>query len=71
MKTTWTMIEKTKGELHVEIDGEKWETAQKKALNKLAKNVQVPGFRKGKAPEDMVRKQITEQNILIEALHFR
>jgi len=47
MKTTWTMIEKTKGELHVEIDGEKWETAQKKALNKLAKNVQVPGFRKG------------------------
>ena len=68
MKTTWTMIEKTKGELHVEIDGEKWETAQKKALNKLAKNVQVPGFRKGKAPEDMVRKQITEQNILIEAV---
>ncbi len=68
MKTTWTMIEKTKGELHVEIDGEKWETAQKKALNKLAKNVQVPGFRKGKAPEDMVRKQVTEQNILIEAV---
>ena len=68
MKTTWTMIEKTKGELHVEIDGEKWETAQKKALNKLAKNVQVPGFRKGKAPKDMVRKQITEQNILIEAV---
>jgi trigger factor len=62
------MIEKTKGELHVEIDGEKWETAQKKALNKLAKNVQVPGFRKGKAPEDMVRKQVTEQNILIEAV---
>ena len=68
MKTTWTMIEKTKGELHVEVDGEKWETAQKKALNKMAKNVQIPGFRKGKAPEDMVRKQVTEQNILIEAV---
>ena len=68
MKTTWTMIEKTKGELKVDIEGDVWQNAQKKAFNKLAKDVQLPGFRKGKAPLDLVRKQIEEQNILIEAV---
>jgi len=68
MKTTWTMIEKTKGELKVDIEGDVWQNAQKKAFNKLAKDVQLPGFRKGKAPLDLVRKQIAEQNILIEAV---
>ena len=68
MKTTWTMIEKTKGELKVDIEGDVWQNAQKKAFNKLAKDVELPGFRKGKAPQDLVRKQISEQNILIEAV---
>lgn len=68
MKTTWTMIEKTKGELKVDIDGDVWQNAQKKAFNKLAKDVQLPGFRKGKAPVDLVKKQIAEQNILVEAV---
>jgi trigger factor len=68
MKTTWTMIEKTKGELKVDIEGDVWQNAQKKAFNKLAKDVQLPGFRKGKAPLDLVRKQIAEQNILVEAV---
>lgn len=62
------MIEKTKGELKVDIEGDVWQNAQKKAFNKLAKDVQLPGFRKGKAPLDLVRKQIAEQNILIEAV---
>jgi trigger factor len=68
MKTTWTMIEKTKGELKVDIEGDVWQNAQKKAFNKLAKDVQLPGFRKGKAPLDLVKKQIAEQNILVEAV---
>ncbi len=68
MKTTWTMIEKTKGELKVDIEGDVWQNAQKKAFNKLAKDVQLPGFRKGKAPVDLVKKQIAEQNILVEAV---
>ncbi len=62
------MIEKTKGELKVDIEGDVWQNAQKKAFNKLAKDVQLPGFRKGKAPLDLVKKQISEQNILIEAV---
>lgn len=68
MKSTWTIIEKSKGELKVTVEGDLWVKAQDKAFNKLAKSVEVPGFRKGKAPVDRVRKQISEQNILIEAV---
>lgn len=34
----------------VVVEGEEWQKAQQKALNELAKNVTVKGFRKGKAP---------------------
>lgn len=68
MKSTWTMIEQTKGELVVELSPEAWKTAQKKALSKLSKDLVVPGFRKGKAPADLVRKHISTQNILTEAV---
>lgn len=68
MKSTWTIIEKSKGELKVTVEGDLWKKAQDKAFNKLAQNVTVPGFRKGNAPKDMVRKQISEQNILLEAV---
>lgn len=68
MKSTWTIIEKSKGELKVTVEGDLWVKAQEKAFTKLAKSVEIPGFRKGNAPKDMVRKQVSEQNILIEAV---
>lgn len=68
MEITWTLQEKAQGELKVVINGEQWKDAQEKAFNKLAKNVELPGFRKGQAPKALVRKQIKEQNILMEAV---
>lgn len=68
MKSTWTIVEKSKGELKVTIEGDLWTKAQDKAFKKLATNVNIPGFRKGKAPLDMVKKQVSEQSILIEAV---
>lgn len=68
MKSTWTIVEKSKGELKVTIEGDLWTKAQDKAFKKLAANVNIPGFRKGKAPLDMVKKQVSEQSILIEAV---
>jgi len=68
MQISWTIIEKSQGSLKVSVEGELWTNAQTKAFNKLAKDVVVPGFRKGNAPKDMVRKQISEQNILLEAV---
>ena len=66
MKSTWQKEEKT---LQVTIDGEAWKDAQNKAFKKLAKNETVPGFRKGKAPEAMLRKQISQQAIMMEAVN--
>lgn len=69
MKTTWEISENSTGTLtaHVEVDA--WHAAQEKAFNKLAKDTEVPGFRKGKAPKEMVRKQLSDQSILMEALN--
>ena len=38
-----------------------------KAFGKLSKKVNLPGFQ-GHAPEALVRKQISTQNILMEAI---
>jgi len=68
MKTTWTLKEKSTGELLVTVDGEEWAKAQEKAFNKLAKNFEMPGFRKGQAPKALVRKQLNEERIMVEAI---
>jgi trigger factor len=68
MLSTWTVKEKSTGELKVTVEGDLWKKAQDKAFKKLAQSVNVKGFRKGKAPLDMVKKQISEQEILIEAV---
>ena len=65
--STWTLKEKSCGDLNVVLEGDAWKAAQKKAFDKLAKNVQVEGFRKGKAPKRMVEKMIPVQSILVEA----
>ena len=67
MNSTWELKEKSTGELKVTIEGEAWETAKKKALNKIAKSASIPGFRKGKVPTAMIKKQFGEKAILAEA----
>ena len=57
--STWTLKEKSTGELEVVIEGEEWAKAVEKAFNKLAKNVTIHGFRKGCAPKALVEKQIS------------
>ncbi len=56
-----------KVEIKVTVEGEKWTSAQKKAFNKLAKNVEIKGFRKGQAPANMVRARLSEGAILAQA----
>ncbi|MFV0381390.1 MAG: trigger factor [Breznakia sp.] len=68
MSSTWKLEENSQGELKVSVKGKKWETAQEKAFKKLAKEVEVKGFRKGQVPEAMARKQIAQQKILMEAV---
>lgn len=66
--SNWTIKENSQGELNVIINGETWKKAQDKAFDKLAKNVEIKGFRKGQAPKNMVAKQINSQEIWLEAV---
>lgn len=66
--SNWELKENSIGELKVSIEGEAWQKAQDKAFDKLAKNVEIAGFRKGQAPRKLVEKHISKQNVMIEAI---
>ncbi len=66
MKASWGKIEdeKNKGILQVEVDEEQVKNALDLAFNKVVKNVNVSGFRKGKVP-----RKIFESRFGVEVLY--
>lgn len=64
MKASWEKIEKNIGMLTVEVEPEQVAVALDKAFKKVAKTVNVPGFRKGKVP-----RQIFEAKFGVESLY--
>lgn len=58
--STWTLKEKSTGELAVTVEGEEWKNAVEKAFNKIAKNVTINGFRKGHAPKALLEERVSE-----------
>ena len=56
-------------EVTVNVDKDLWKKAQEKAFNKLAANVTVPGFRKGKAPVNMLKGRIDQMKVFNEAIN--
>ncbi|MEG0093490.1 MAG: trigger factor [Erysipelotrichaceae bacterium] len=68
MSSTWKLNEHSQGDLLVSVGGDEWKQAQKKAFKKLAKKVNLPGFRPGSAPESLVKKYVSKQNTLMEAI---
>ena len=53
MKHTIKELGDCRIEITVDVDPTVWDSAQKKALNRALSNVQIKGFRKGKAPKAM------------------
>ncbi len=57
---------------HVEVlctvDKENWKKAQEKAFNKLAAKVEIKGFRKGKAPANLVKERVNHAEVLSNAV---
>src|SRR5258708_244981 len=53
-------------EIEGELDIELFESYFKKALNRINEKVKLDGFRKGKAPENVLMKQVGEMAILEE-----
>ena len=63
MKTKLNNISDVKVELSISLGAEELKAAEQVALTKLAKEVKIEGFRKGKAPLEMVAAQV-DTNLL-------
>lgn len=57
-------------ELEIVVDGERFREAIKAAYQKNAKNISVPGFRKGKAPFSFVEKYYGSEAFFEDALNL-
>ena len=69
MERKLTQLENCRVQVDVVVDEKTWKDAQEASYKKLAKNVQVDGFRKGNAPEALARKHIDTGKMLDEAIN--
>lgn len=69
MERKVTKLEHCHTEVLVNVDQDLWKKAQEKAFNKLASNITVPGFRKGKAPINMVKSRVDRAQVYNEAIN--
>ena len=68
MKTKVKKLSDSRVEITVTLDAKDLKTAQEKALEKLAKEVKVEGFRKGKVPAEVAAKFIPENDLNAETI---
>ena len=69
MERKVTKLENCRVQVDVVVDEASWKAAQEKAFKKVAANVTVDGFRKGKAPEALVRKHVDQMKVVDEAIN--
>lgn len=70
MKVTMERIDNHKAVLEIEVPQADVEKAVAKAYHKLASEVKVPGFRKGKVPRKVLESRVGKEAILNEAFDF-
>lgn len=63
-------LEKSQKEITVQIPAIEMEKYVERALDRIQSSVELDGFRKGKAPKDIVKQKIGEMKILEEASHI-
>ena len=68
MESSLKKLQQNNFELTIELGREDLAGYVHQAEDKIAKEVQMDGFRKGKAPKEMIRDKIGEKHILEEAL---
>ncbi len=69
MERKVTKLEHSHVEVLVTVDETSWKAAQDKAFKKLAANVTVDGFRKGKAPANLVKARVDQVKVMDEAIN--
>ena len=67
MKVTAEKIYNQQVVLEIEVEAAEVEKATEKAYKRIANKVNIPGFRKGKAPKKIVEQHVGKQAILDEA----
>lgn len=63
-------LKENRFELEITIDGDKFQEAIKQAYQKNKKDINVPGFRKGKAPLNMIEKLYGSEIFFEDALNL-
>ncbi len=69
MKREVKKLENSHVEVLVTVDKKTWEDAQAKAFKKEASEVTIPGFRKGKAPDNMVKNKVNQAKVMDRAIN--
>ncbi|WP_335869151.1 trigger factor [Bacillus sp. 2205SS5-2] len=70
MSAKWEKLEGNEGVLTVEVDVETVNKGLDEAFNKVVKQVNVPGFRKGKMPRGMFEKRFGVESLYQDAIDF-
>ncbi|PAQ16681.1 trigger factor [Bacillaceae bacterium SAOS 7] len=70
MSAKWEKLEGNQGVLTVEVDAETVNNGLDAAFKKVVKDVNVPGFRKGKMPRGMFEKRFGVESLYQDALDF-
>lgn len=66
IKTNTKKLEKSQIEITCTLDAKDFESYEDQALERLSKNVEIPGFRKGKVPKETAKKHVGEMMLLEE-----
>jgi trigger factor len=70
MKAKVENVEKNVVQLEIEVDAAKFEEGMQKSYFKNVKKFNVPGFRKGKAPRNIIERYYGEQALYEDAINF-
>lgn len=70
MKATAEKMEKNTVVLEVEVEPEKFDRAIDQAYKKIVKKVNIPGFRKGKAPKVIIERYMGKKYLYDEAVEI-
>lgn len=68
MKTSWERIENSQIVLNIEAEPDELEPAVEQAYRTLVKRIDIPGFRKGKAPRAMLERYLGKEALMDEAV---
>ncbi len=68
MSAKWEKLEGNQGVLTVEVEAAEFDKALDKAFTKVVKQVNVPGFRKGKMPRPLFEKRFGIESLYQDAL---